>query len=180
MKKILLFLLINIVIFSKDISINLKEDGINKFLKGAGSFSDIVDVDFKISKFTLEWKIYDAKIDLISGGSKFSAKIDIITEKKLRKGTVEGEAKFSFDGKTQNLVIDVKDLEVRGLDIFNVVGFYEPKYDLPIKLIRKERIKINKGRDKEIYLIPDLYNESVKISKGELLIEADIKFEEEK
>lgn len=180
MKRLILFIIINISVFSKDISVVFKEEGINKFLKGAGSFSDVVEVDLKISKFDLEWRVYDAKIDLIPGGSKFYAKIDIVTENKERKGNAEGEAKFSFDGRTQKLRIDIIDLKVRGLDIFNLVGFYEPKYDLPIKLVRDEKIKINKGKDKEIYLISDLYNESVKVLKGELLIEADIKFIEEK
>ena len=78
------------------------------------------------------------------------------------------------------MIIDVKDLKVRGLDFFNLASFYKPKYELPIKLIRKEKIEVKRG-DKEIaYLVPDLYEESVTVYDKNLLIEANIKFIEEK
>ena len=180
MKRIIIFILFSISIFSKDLNIRLEEDGLNKFLKAVGSFSDETELDFKVTKYSFTWKIYDAEVNLLNGSSEFRAKIDIVTEDKIRTGRVEGIAKFKFVGSTQKLMIDIEDLNVRGLDIFNVVGFYEPKYEMPIKLIRKEKIEITRGKDKKVYLIPDLVNESVKSYKGELLIEADLKFTEEK
>lgn len=180
MKKILLFILLSFMTFSKDFTIIVKEDAINKFLKAAGNFSDETEVDFKITKYKFTWSIYDAKIDIGNDKSLFSAKIDIVSEGKTRKGSAEGIALFKFNGSTQKLNINIKDLKVRGLDIFNLVGFYEPKYDLPIKIMRDEDIEINRGKDGKILLKPDLVNESVKAQKGELLIEADIKFIEKK
>ena len=112
MKKIIIFMVLSLCGFAKDISIHLEETVINKFLTSASFFSDTTKVDLKISKFDLKWKVYDAQIDLTSKGSKFAAKIELITENKTRNGTVEGEAKFKFDKKTQNLIIDVKDLKV--------------------------------------------------------------------
>lgn len=176
MKKILVFFALLFSCFAKDISINLNESVLNKFLTGVGSFSDKSKVDIKVSKFDLEWKVYDAKIDLIPKGSKFSAKIELVTEDKVRNGTVEGVAKFKFDKKTQKLIIDIKDLKVRDLGIYNLVGFYKPKYELPIKLIREEKIEVKKGEEKVAFLIPDLYEESVTVYDQKLLIEANIKF----
>lgn len=180
MKKILISILLSFSIFSKDFSITVKEDAINKFLRAAGNFSDETEVDFKITKYKFTWSIYDAKIEIGNNKSLFSAKIDIVSEGKTRKGTAEGVALFKFNASTQKLNINIKDLKVRGLDIFNLVGFYEPKYDLPIKIMRDEDIEINRGKDGKIILKPDLVNESVKAQKGELLIEADIKFIEKK
>lgn len=180
MKKIIIFMVLGLCSFAKDISIHLEETVINKFLTSASFFSDTTKVDLKISKFDLKWKVYDAQIDLTSKGSKFAAKIELITENKTRNGTVEGEAKFKFDKKTQNLIIDVKDLKVRGLDFFNLASFYKPKYELPIKLIRKEKIEIKRGDTDIAYLVPDLYEESVTVYDKNLLIEANIKFIEEK
>lgn len=180
MKKLLIFIFLSFITFSKDLSIVVKEDAINKFLRAAGSFSDETEVDLKVTKYKFIWSIYDAKISIQNNKSLFNAKIDIISDGKVRKGTAEGVAHFRFNGATQKLNINIKDVKVRGLDVFNLVGFYEPKYDLPIKIMREEKIEINKGKDGKIFLIPDLINESVKVQRGELLIEANIRFIEEK
>lgn len=179
MKKIILFLIMSFSMFSKDISINLKQDVINKFLSSAGFFSATSKIDLKVSEYEFQWKVYDARVDLTSKTSKFEAKVDLTSENKTRNGTIEGDAKFKFDKKTQNLVIDVKDLKVRGLGLFNLTSLYKPKYQLPIRLIKKEKIEIKRGENVIANLIPELYEESVTVGEGTLLIEANIKFVEE-
>ncbi len=68
MKKIIIFIMLGLSSFAKDISIHLEETVINKFLTSASFFSDTTKVDLKISKFDLKWKVYDAQIDLTSKG----------------------------------------------------------------------------------------------------------------
>lgn len=180
MKKFLAFFIISFSIFSKDVSITLKESGLNRFLDAARSFSEETGIDFKFKKYTFTWKVYNAKIELLDNASNFKAKVDIITRDKTRKGTVEGKAKFIYDGITQKLKVNIENLKVKGLDIFDLAGFYKPKYELPIEIIREKKVEINRSKDKKVFLSPSLVNESVTITKGQILIEADLKFAEDK
>ena len=93
MKKILIFAILCFSVFSKDIQMEVKEDVLNKFLVTAGSFSGENKINLKVGKVNVNWKVYDAKIKL-APTSNFNAKIDIITNGKTQKGTVEGKVKF--------------------------------------------------------------------------------------
>lgn len=178
--KLLFFLLIGLSIFAKDISIKIGEDGINKFIATVGTYSKTTRVDLKVTSFDVNWKIYDAKLNLNSKGSIFSAKIDVITDKKTRNGTIEGDARFSFDTKKQVLTVDVVNMKVRGLDIYDVIGFYKPKFELPIKVMQKEKIAIKEDGRITSYVIPNLYDDTVTVLDNSIIIEANINFVEDK
>lgn len=179
MKKIIIFFILFSISYSKNISVKIDEDGINNFLSSVDSYKNKTQVDFKISKMNLTWKIYDGYLTLKPKDSIFTAKLEITTDNKVRNGTLEGEAKFSFDPKKQTLLVKIVDMKVRGLDIFNLVGFYNPKYELPIKVMQKDKIAIKEEDKITGYLIPTLYEEKVIVLDGALLIEANIKFEQE-
>lgn len=177
MKKIItICVIISSLIYGKNISVSLDEEGINKFIQAVGSFSKTT----KIVNNEIIWKIYDAKLDLKSKKPTFTSKIDIITDNKTRSGTIEGDAKFTFNGKNQTLFIDIDSMKVRGLDIFNIVGLYRPKYELPIKIMQKEKIAVREDGKITSYVIPKIYNEKVTVTQGSVLIEADISFELDK
>ena len=176
MKKIILFLFLTTFIICKNIKINLDEEGINKFIKTVGSFSKTT----KIINTNVIWKVYDAKLDLVAKNPMFTAKLDIITESKYRSGTIEGEARFRFNPENQTLMIDIDNMKIRGVDIFNIAEFYRPKYELPIRIIQKEKISIKEDGKTTSYVIPRIYNESVTVINGFIIIEADISFTEEK
>lgn len=176
MKNILIFLILSSLIYGKNINIKLDEEGINKFIKTVGSFSKTS----KVLNSTIVWKIYDADLDLQVKRPIFTAKLDIITENKFRTGTIEGEAKFRFNPENQTLMIDVDNMKIRGVDIFNLAEFYRPKYELPIKIMQKEKIAIKEDGRITSYVIPKIYNESVSVVNGNILIEADLSFSEEK
>ena len=176
MKKIMLFLFLISFIFPKNINIHLDEDGINKFIKTVGSFSKTT----KIINTNVIWKVYDVKLDLVAKYPMFTAKLDIITESKYRSGTIEGEARFKFNPENQTLIIDVDNMKIRGVDIFNIAEFYRPKYELPIRIIQKEKIAIKEDGKITSYVVPRIYNETVTVANGFIIIEADISFIEEK
>jgi len=176
MKNILIFLILSSLIYGKNINIKLDEEGINKFIKTVGSFSKTS----KVLNSTIVWKIYDADLDLQVKRPIFTAKLDIITENKFRTGTIEGEAKFRFNPENQTLMIDIDNMKIRGVDIFNLAEFYRPKYELPIKIMQKEKIAIKEDGRITSYVIPKIYNESVSVVNGNILIEADLSFSEEK
>lgn len=177
MKKIIIiYIIISSLIYGKNISVQLDEEGINKFIQAVGSFSKTT----KVINNEIVWKIYDAKLDLKNKKPLFTSKIDIITDNKVRSGTIEGDAKFTFNGKTQTLFIDIDSMKVRGLDIFNIVGLYRPKYELPIKIMQKEKIAVREDGKITSYVIPRIYNEKVTVAQGAVLIEADISFELDK
>lgn len=178
MKKIFMFLIIALSMFSKDLSLNVSEGALNSFVGSLGEFKGDGVLDLKLTKFSYIWRLYDAKIDLIENGSKFYASIDISTDGKVRKGTVEGEAKFTYDVITQNLNVEVENLKFRGLDLFNLAGFYKPKYALPVQLLKNEKISIKKNDKETIVLTPIIYEEELKVSNESILIEANVKFEE--
>lgn len=179
MKNFIIFLILSTSVYSKDISVKMDEVGINKFLSAVDSYKNKTQVDFKISKMNITWKIYDGYLTLKPKDSIFTSKIEITTDNKIRNGTLEGEAKFSFDPKKQTLIVKIVDMKVRGLDIFNLVGFYSPKYELPIKVMQKDKISIKEDDKITGYLIPILYEEKVTALDGAILIEANIKFEQE-
>lgn len=177
MKKIMLiFGLFVSLLYSKNMSVRLDEDGINKFIKTVGSFSKTT----KIIGNDINWKIYDAKLSLAGKNSLFTAKLDIITENKIRKGTIEGDARFKFDPDKQILIVDIDNMKVRGVDIFNLASLYSPKYELPIKVMQKDKIAVKEDGKITSYVIPKLYNESVTVLNGAILVEADLFFIEEK
>ena len=176
MKNIFIFLILSSLIYGKNINIKLDEEGINKFIKTVGSFSKTS----KVFNSTIVWKIYDANLDLHSKSPIFTAKLDIITENKFRTGTIEGEAKFRFNPENQTLMIDVDNMKIRGVDIFNLAEFYRPKYELPIKIMQKEKIAVKEDGKITSYVIPKIYNENVSVVNGTILIEADLSFTEEK
>ena len=64
MKNIIIFLMLLSTIFSKDISVKLDEVGINKFLLAVDSYKNKTQVDFKVSKLNLTWKISEAHLAL--------------------------------------------------------------------------------------------------------------------
>ena len=179
MKNIIIFLMLLSTIFSKDISVKLDEVGINKFLLAVDSYKNKTQVDFKVSKLNLTWKISEAHLALKPKNSIFTANVEITTDNKVRNGTLEGEAKFSFDPKKQTLIVKITDMKVRGLDIFNLAGFYSPKYELPIKVMQKDKIAIKEDDKITGYLVPILYEAKVTAFDGYILIEANIKFEQE-
>ena len=176
MRNIFIFLILSFLIYGKNINIKLDEEGINKFIKTVGSFSKTS----KVLNSFIVWKIYDADLDLQAKRPIFTAKLDIITENKFRTGTIEGEAKFRFNPENQTLMIDVDNMKIRGVDIFNLAEFYRPKYELPIKIMQKEKIAIKEDGKITSYVIPKIYNESVSVVNGNILIEADLSFTEEK
>ena len=177
MKKIIIiYIIISSLVYGKNIKVQLDEGGINKFIQAVGSFTKTT----KVMGNEIIWKIYDAELDLKSKKPIFTSKIDIITENKARSGTIEGDAKFTFNGKTQTLFIDIDGMKVRGLDIFNIVGLYRPKYELPIKIMQKEKIAVREDGKITSYDIPRIYNEKVTVIQGTVLIEADISFELDK
>ena len=180
MKKIAIFLMMTLSIFSKDLNLNVGEGALNKFIGSLGEFKGDGVLDLKLTKFSYVWRLYDARIDLIENGSKFFANIDISTDGKTRKGTVEGEAKFSYDVTTQKLNVEVENLKFRGLDLFNLAGFYKPTYALPVELLKNEKISIKKNDKETIILTPTIYEEELKVSNDSILIEANVKFEETK
>ena len=152
MKKIIIFFILFSISYSKNISVKIDEDGINNFLSSVDSYKNKTQVDFKISKMNLTWKIYDGYLTLKPKDSIFTAKLEITTDNKVRNGTLEGEAKFSFDPKKQTLLVKIVDMKVRGLDIFNLVGFYNPKYELPANNIHKEYFEYG-----DIVIVNDSY-----------------------
>ena len=175
-KLIILYAIISSFIYGKNISIRLDEAGINKFIKTVGSFTKTT----KVLNNDIVWKIYDARLDLQGQKPIFTSKIDIITENRQRTGTIEGDAKFSFNGNTQTLFIDIDSMKVRGVDVFNIVGLYRPKYELPIKIMQNEKIAIREDGKITAYAIPRIYNTRVSTTRGFIIIEADISFELEK
>lgn len=178
MKKILMFLLMGLSLFAKDLSLSVSEGALNGFIKSLGSFKGEGILDLKLTKFSYNWELYGAQIDLIENGSKFYANIDIITDGKVRKGTVEGEAKFFYDINTENLNVEVENLKFRGLDLFNLAGFYKPKYNLPVELFKNEKINVKKNDKESIVLAPIIYEEELKVFEDLILIQANLKFEE--
>lgn len=175
-KTIILFFTIISFFYSKNISVKLDEEGINKFIKTVGSFSKTA----KILNSEINWEIYDAKLSLKETPPLFTAKLYIITENKVRNGTIVGEAKFKFDPNKQTLVVDIDNMKVRGVDVFNLASLYRPKYELPIKIMQKEKIAVKEDGKITSYVIPKIYNESVTVSGGQIHIEADLNFTEEK
>lgn len=180
MKKFFLFISISLGIFAKDLSIKMGEDGINKFLSSVGSFKSEKIVDLKLTTLDIIWKISEAKINLSSNGSKFTAKIEIDTGDKVRKGTIEGDSVFSFDTEKQILTIDITNMKVRGLDIYDTIGFYKPKYEFPVKIMQKDKIAIKENKIITGYVIPTLYDDTVTVVDNAILIESDLKFVEVK
>lgn len=180
MKKLAIFFILAFSLFSKDISMKVSESSLNNFVSSLGSFKGDGVLDLKLTKFSYTWELYDARIDLIQNGSKFFANLDIVTDGKVRKGTVEGEAKFFYDVTKQNLNIEVENLKFRGLDIFNLAGFYKPKYSLPVELFRNEKITIKKNDKESIILTPVLFDENVGVTETDIIVEANLKFEQAK
>lgn len=177
MRKIAIFLLLSLTMFSKDLNVTVSEPALNKFIASIGNFSGSGQID-KIIKISYQWIMYDAKINLIENGSEFQANIDIITDGKTRKGTVVGEAKFTYNPDKQNLNIEVTNLKFRGLDIFNLASFYKPQYTLPIQLIKNEKINIKKNDKETIAITPIIYEEEVKVFEDYILIDGNVKFEQ--
>lgn len=178
MKKIMIFFLLAFSVFAKDLSLNISGRALNNFLASLGKFEGTGLLDLKLTKFSYTWELYDATISLIENGSKFNAKINVITDGKVRNGTVEGEAKFSYDVKTQNLNVEVDNMKFRGLDLFNLAGFYKPKYSMPVELFKNEKINIKKNDKETIVLTPIIYDEELKVLKDFISISANLKFEE--
>lgn len=180
MKKVLIFLIMSLSIFSKDLSFTLSEGALNKFIGTLGSFKGEGILDLKLTKFSYNWELNGAKIDLVENGSKFYANILITTDGKVRNGTVEGEAKFFYDVNKQNLNVEVENLKFRGLDLFNLAGFYKPKYVLPVELFKNEKINIRKNDKENISVTPIIYEEELKVFEDYISIQANLKFEEVK
>ena len=178
MKKIIIFFLLTMSVFSKDLSLNISERALNNFFGSLGKFEGTGLLDLKLSKFSYAWELYDATIDLVENGSKFYAKINVITDGKVRNGTIEGEAKFNYDVKTQNLNIEVENMKFRGLDLFNLAGFYKPKYSMPVELFKNEKINIKKNDKETVVLTPIIYEEELKVLENFISISANLKFEE--
>ncbi len=178
MKKLIIFLILSLGIFAKDTSVTVGESALNKFLTGIGEFSGSGKID-KLIKISYEWKMYDAKINLIENGSEFEAKVDIITEGKVRQGTMVGKAEFSYDKDKQLLNIEVTNLKFRGLDFFNLAGFYRPQYSMPVELFKGEKISIKKNDKETVVLKPIIYEEELKVFEDYILLDANIKFERE-
>ena len=176
MKKLIIFLVISLGMFAKDTSVTIGENALNKFLTGIGGFSGSGKID-KLIKISYEWKMYDAKINLIENGSEFEAKVDVITDGKTRQGTMVGKADFSYDKEKQLLNIEVTNLKFRGLDFFNLAGFYKPQYSLPIELFKGEKITVKKNDKEMISLKPIIYEEELKVFEDYILLDANIKFE---
>lgn len=176
MKKIIVFVLLSLSIFSKDVSVSVGENALNNFLTNIGDFSGSGKID-KIIKVSYEWKIYDAKVNLIKGGSEFEAKVDVITDDKVRKGTMVGKAEFTYDKDKQMLNMNVTNLKFRGLDFFNLAGFYKPEYSLPVELFKDEKITVKKNDNETIILKPVIYDEELKVFEDYISIEANIKFD---
>lgn len=180
MKKTILFLIFCFSIFSKDISVKLSEAGINKFLMSVGSFKSEKTVNLKVTTLTVVWKVSDATVTLAPKNSKFNANIEITTGDKVRNGTIIGDAVFSFNNEKQILMVNIENMKVRGLDIYNVIGFYKPKYELPIKIIPKDKIESRIGNKISAYFMPTLYDNSVTVVQKGIIIEANIGFVEVK
>lgn len=176
MKKLMIFLILSLGIFAKDTSVTIGENALNKFLTGIGGFSGSGKID-KLIKISYEWKMYDAKINLIENGSEFEAKVDVITDGKTRQGTMVGKADFSYDKEKQLLNIEVTNLKFRGLDFFNLAGFYKPEYSLPVELFKGEKISIKKNDKETVSLKPIIYEEELKVFEDYILLDANIKFE---
>lgn len=178
MKKILIFLILSLTVFSKDVAVSVNEVALNKFLTGLGAFTGDGQVDIKITKFAYTWKIYEGTINLIENGSKFEAKVDVMTEGKVRTGTVVGETKFSYDKAKQELVVDITNLKFRGLDLFNLAGFYKPSFTLPVELFKNDKIVVKKNDKESVTLVPTIYEEEVRVTENDVIVEGNIKFEE--
>lgn len=176
MKYILIFIIFIYTIFSETISIKITEDGINSFMKAVGSYSKTV----RVFGNDIIWKLYDGKLNILSEKALFTAKLDVITENKIRNGVLNGFAKFKFDKDTQNLTISIEKMNVEGLGVLNLVEYYRPSYELPIKIFQKDKIAVKEDGQIKSYVIPKLTNERVDIYNGYILIEADISFTEEK
>jgi len=176
MKKLMIFLILSLGIFAKDTSVTIGENALNKFLTGIGGFSGSGKID-KLIKISYEWKMYDAKINLIENGSEFEAKVDVITDGKIRQGTMVGKADFSYDKEKQLLNIEVTNLKFRGLDFFNLAGFYKPEYSLPVELFKGEKISVKKNDKETVLLKPIIYEEELKVFEDYILLDANIKFE---
>ncbi|MBN1468400.1 MAG: hypothetical protein JXM74_00590 [Fusobacteriaceae bacterium] len=179
MKKILIFAILCFSVFSKDIQMEVKEDVLNKFLVTAGSFSGENKINLKVGKVNVNWKVYDAKIKL-APTSNFNAKIDIITNGKTQKGTVEGKVKFQYLPTTQILKINVEDMKIKNLGVYNALSLYKPKYDLPLKMIQMDKIEVKKNSSKKVFLQPVMYDSKVTILEKKVLVESNVKFVESK
>lgn len=100
MKKIILFIILSISVFSKDVNLTLGENVLNNLLVQIGDFNGTGKID-KLIKVNYSWTLSEAKIDLIPSGSKFEAKVTLITDgNDVNEGTVEGKAKFTYDKKS--------------------------------------------------------------------------------
>ncbi len=177
MKKIILFIILSISVFSKDVNLTLGENVLNNLLVQIGDFNGTGKID-KLIKVNYSWTLSEAKIDLIPSGSKFEAKVTLITDgNDVNEGTVEGKAKFTYDKKAQNLNIEITDLKFRGLGFFNLAGFYRPTYSIPAKLFEDEEFSIKKSDIETVKIKPVLYDEDVKIFDTYLQIEGNLKFQ---
>lgn len=176
MKIIIVLILFIFPMYGYTISIKIMENGINSFINTVGSYSKTV----KVFGNDIIWKLYDGKLDMSSERAIFTAKLDVITENKVRNGTLSGFAKFKFAGDTQNLTISIEKMNVEGLGILNLVEYYRPSYELPIKIFSKDRIAVKEDGQIKSYVVPKLTNEKVSIYKDYIVIEADIGFTEEK
>ena len=68
-------------------------------------------------------------------------------------------------------------MKFRGLDFFNLAGFYKPEYSLPVELFKGEKISIKKNDKETVSLKPIIYEEELKVFEDYILLDANIKFE---
>ena len=78
------------------------------------------------------------------------------------------------------LKINVEDMKIKNLGVYNALSLYKPKYDLPLKMIQMDKIEVKKNSSKKVFLQPIMYDSKVTILEKKVLVESNVKFVEAK
>lgn len=177
MKKFLLFLLISLCVFPKNLELNLSEDFFNSFISSLGSISGKSKMDLSLVKIPYEWEISNAKIKLREGQMEFHSDFQMFIRGVSNKGRLQGLGDIRYKQEEKAFFISLNELRVLGIENIDLGEFFNPQFTLPMDIFQEQSIKIKK--ENEYVEIRTLVEEErILIKDGYIKVEANISFEE--
>jgi len=177
MKKIFLFLVFSLCIFSKNLELNLSEDFLNSFISAVGSINGKSTMNLSFIKIPYEWEISNARIVLKENKLEFYSDFQMLTKGIVSNGNLHGEGNIVYNQQEKAFIISLNELKVSGIEDIDLGEFYKPQFTLPMELVEEKPIKIKKENE-YVELRSYIKDEEIFMKDGYIKVEANIYFEQ--
>lgn len=176
-KKILffLFILLSSLCFSKDLEIYLRENSINSFLSLIDSKKGTGNLNLGLIRIPYKWTVENGRIELLNEKAFFYSDVTIDANGLVSKGGLKGEVRIDYDYQGKQLKIYAEEMNIQGLEDFNLGDFYKLEYFIPLNISNIEPMKFESNGE-ELEIEVQVINENISIGDGYIKVEGDLFF----